>query len=172
MLADRAKPFNLPSADPLGAGAALAGLASLGTEHSRILGQHFRKLADQLLARAEYDTRQAEQIQRRRERTRQNKQAAERALAMIQRGKDREEALTAVVGELELEQVAAWLVVFERKRSGRLRLRNVQIMRLVARGWTDGEIGRRYQMHRKSVNRIVRRLLRENPSSLPQPGAR
>ena len=40
-------------------------------------------------------------------------------------------------------------------RATRTRTRNREIMQFAARGWTDAEIGDRFALHPKSVNRII-----------------
>jgi hypothetical protein len=146
----------------------LEALLRLDPANSRILGEHLRAIADQLLGRAEAAHREDTADQRRREVARQAHQAARRALTMIERGQEPAAAVAAVAGELDPRQVQTWLAVEQRKAGQRRRLRNVKIMRLAGRGWTDDEIGRKFTMHRKSVNRIVRRMLRENPPTLLQ----
>lgn len=147
----------------------LEALLRLDPANSRILGQHFQQLADQLLARASTAATQAAGDERRRARARGAHQAAKVALRLTERGLEPDDAIARVARKHDLEpgQVRAWLEIERKKQGARKRLRNVKIMRLAGRGWTDKEIAAKYQMHAKSVNRIVRRMLRENPPTLP-----
>jgi DNA-binding NarL/FixJ family response regulator len=148
-------------------------LGSLDPVTGRMLGQEFKRLGEELLASATSAAELAAALDRRRQRRAANRKAAEAALRCVEAGMEPVAAcaLIATRRELEPEQVRGWLEIEHRKPAGRLRQRNRQIMRLAGRGWTDAAIAAKYQMHPKSVNRIVRRMLRANPSSVPQPVA-
>jgi hypothetical protein len=148
--------------------------ANLDPHAGRIIGEHFKKLAEQLLGTAAATEAQAVATTRRRELRHKHREAAQAACRAVDAGMEPAAAVALIAARrgLEPERVAGWFHVEQKKPAARMRLRNVKIMRLAARGWTDADIARRYKMHKNSVNRIVRRMLKANPPSLPQLGAR
>lgn len=148
----------------------IAQLDTLDPTAGRALGQHFRDLGEQLLARARGAEELAAANERRRRLRAANRQAAAAALSAVAAGLEPAAAITLIATrrQLDPERVAGWFQVEQKKAAGRMRLRNVKIMRLARRGWRDAEIAAKYKLTSKHVNRIVRRMLRENPAT-PQP---
>lgn len=140
-------------------------LANIPADAKRHFGEELRAIAACILAQVERAEADARALTARRERTRRARDAALAAARAVERGAAplaAAEEIAAARG-LDAVQVRAWLEIERKKARGRARLRNRQMMRLAARGWSDREIGRKFKLHPKSVNRILRRMLRTNP---------
>lgn len=143
---------------------------------SRALGEHFEHIAAALKAQAEM----AEADERGNARRRERAEAARRATSLVDRltesGIAPDEAIDKVAELLQIER--AQLAVHWRTaggKPGRVKAaRNRRIMRLAARGWSDAEIAAHMtpSLHPKSVNRIVRHMLRASAKAGPMPGSK
>lgn len=90
----------------------------------------------------------------------------------IASGQSPEQATKTVSKITGLDEAAILSVLSRAAREGQALARarrNRRLMQLASLGWTDAELGVKYDLHRKSVNRIIareRRFARQNPQSI------
>jgi len=124
----------------------------------RPLANWFRSMADSLEDQADVHD-QGDDRRHVLKRRRQTVHSAGEMLATyLVNGQTADQALETVAKITGLEIDALRLVLPRAKKTAAGGRRDRQIMQLVAKGWKDCEIGQKFSLHPKSVNRIIARI--------------
>lgn len=137
-------------------------LAGIDPAAKRAVGDYLRQVAEQLTVQADLAEDAARVNERRRARNAEARRAAAAVDTMVLEGIEPRQAIEAIAGRLGLDaaQIAAWWHAGRSQPGLRRRARDIEIMRLVARGWTNAQLCERFQVSESTVTRIVRRALR------------
>jgi hypothetical protein len=149
-------------------------LSSIDPAASRTLGTFYQRLADTLLAQAEYHEALAAANARRRARAAEARRAADAVDALVISGETPEAAIAAIAARLALDpvQIGAWWH-HDRSRPRRVaRQRDLEIMRLAGRGWTNAQLSAKFKLSESGVSRVIRRMLKARPATPPPANAK
>lgn len=153
-------------------------LPRLDPQACRAMADYHRRLAARLDAAAELGEADDRATARRRARSDLARRLGERVARAVENGHaaDRAIAVLARRAGIDPAQLRAWWQIARRKRRAAGRkpgsARDLEILRLAARGWTDAQLAARFKLDRSTVNRIVRRTLAgTSTAAMPPPPA-
>ncbi|WP_119305048.1 hypothetical protein [Dongia deserti] len=125
------------------------------------IGRYLAELGAKLLAAADRDDELTRELERRRAGNERYRKLAALVTRLVLFGKEPDEAAGLIARRFHMDcvRLAAWWRSVEGRRAVR-RLRDKRILRHAAAGRHDAEIAALFGMHRKSANRVVRRMVR------------
>lgn len=150
-------------------------LLGLEPASRRRVGEFLAELARRILADAGRAEEELASIAIRREKTAEIRRAAREVTELLLRDVPREEAVAIIAKRIECEprRLALWWERDEGPKMARRR-RDLNIMQLAARGWSNAELGEKFSLSESAVSRVVRRELRQRRRPayelLPQQG--
>jgi AraC-like DNA-binding protein len=144
-------------------------LSSIDPATSRTLGTFCQRLADTLLAQAEYHEAVDAANARRRAKAAEARRAADAVAIRVERGETPEAAIADLAARLALDpaQIAAWWRQCWSRPRRAARRRDLEIMRLAGRGWTNAQLAAKFKLSESAVSRTIRRMLTARPASPP-----
>lgn len=146
-------------------------LAAVDPAAKRALGAYFLQIARLLGAQAELAEEADRANARRRARNAEARRAARAIDARVLQGEDPETAIAALAARLEIDpaQLRAWWHAGRSSARIRRRLRDIEMMRLVAKGWRNAELAQRFKVSEATIARTIRRLARQGHAARVAP---